>query len=107
VLTKLFGEGKVVVLKANPVNDYLVPYWERAMAVLIEGGFLRIVSGGAQVGAYLTNHESVSDIHVTGSDKTHDAIVFGVGPEGQRRKANNDPLITKPVSCELATFRPW
>jgi hypothetical protein len=24
VLTKLFGEGKVVVLKANPVNDYLV-----------------------------------------------------------------------------------
>jgi hypothetical protein len=106
VLTKLFGEGKVVVLKANPVNDYLVPYWERAMAVLIEGGFLRIVSGGAQVGAYLTNHESVSDIHVTGSDKTHDAIVFGVGPEGQRRKANNDPLITKPVSCELGNVSP-
>jgi hypothetical protein len=26
-LTKMFAEGKVVVLKANPVNDYLVPYW--------------------------------------------------------------------------------
>jgi acyl-CoA reductase-like NAD-dependent aldehyde dehydrogenase len=106
VLSKLFGEGKVVVLKANPVNDYLVPYWQRAMAALIEGGFLRIVSGGAQVGAYLTNHEGVSDIHVTGSDKTHDAIVFGVGAEGELRKANNDPLVTKPVSCELGNVSP-
>ena len=106
VLTKLFGEGKVVVLKANPVNDYLVPYWERALSALIEGGFLRVVTGGARVGAYLTNHAGVSDIHVTGSDKTHDAIVFGVGPEGERRKANNEPLVTKPVSCELGNVSP-
>jgi hypothetical protein len=106
VLTKLFGEGKVVVLKANPVNDYLVPYWQRALSSLIEGGFLRIVTGGAQAGVYLTGHAGVSDIHVTGSDKTHDAIVFGVGPEGERRKANNEPLITKPVSCELGNVSP-
>lgn len=106
VLTKLFGEGKVVVLKANPVNDYLVPYWNKALSCLIEEGFLRIVSGGAQVGAYLTAHPDVVDIHVTGSDKTHDAIVFGVGEEGQRRKAANDPLITKPVSCELGNVSP-
>ena len=106
VLTKLFAEGKVVVLKANPVNDYLVPYWEKALAALIEGGFLRIVIGGAQVGAYLTNHPLITDIHVTGSDKTHDAIVFGTGPEGARRKANNEPLITKPVSCELGNVSP-
>ena len=106
VLTKLFAEGKVVVLKANPVNDYLVPYWNRAMAALIEGGFLRIVSGGATVGAYLTGHDLVDDIHVTGSDKTHDAIVFGTGPEGERRKAQNDPIVTKPVSCELGNVSP-
>ena len=106
VLTKLFAEGKVVVLKANPVNDYLVPYWRRALAALIDEGYLRIVSGGAQVGAYLTQHELVDDIHVTGSDKTHDAIVFGVGAEGARRKAENDPVITKPVSCELGNVSP-
>jgi hypothetical protein len=106
VLTKLFGEGKVVVLKANPVNEYLVPYWEKAMAALIEPGFLRIVAGGAQVGLFLTNHESVTDIHVTGSDKTHDAIVFGTGPDGERRKGANDPLVTKPVSCELGNVSP-
>jgi acyl-CoA reductase-like NAD-dependent aldehyde dehydrogenase len=106
VLSKLFAEGKVVVLKANPVNDYLVPCWERAMAALIDEGFLRIVRGGAQVGAYLTQHELITDIHVTGSDKTHDAIVFGVGPEGERRKAANDPVVTKPVSCELGNVSP-
>jgi Aldehyde dehydrogenase family len=106
VLTKLFAENKVVVLKANPVNDYLVPYWEKAMAALIEPGYLRIVRGGAQVGAYLTAHDLVTDIHVTGSDKTHDAIVFGVGEEGARRKAANEPLITKPVSCELGNVSP-
>lgn len=106
VLTKLFAEGKVVVLKANPVNDYLVPYWERALAALIEPGYLRIVSGGAQVGAYLTHHDAVTDIHVTGSDKTHDAIVFGTGPEGERRKAANEPLLTKPISCELGNVSP-
>jgi len=106
VLTKLFVEGKVVVLKANPVNDYLVPYWSRAMRALIDGGYLRIVTGGARVGAYLTHHEGVTDIHVTGSDKTHDAIVFGGGPDGDRRKAANDPLVTKPVSGELGNVSP-
>lgn len=106
VLTKLFAEGKVVVLKANPVNDYLVPFWSRAFAALIEPGYLRIVCGGAQVGAYLTHHHLVEEIHVTGSDKTHDAIVFGPGPEGARRKAANEPVVTKPVSCELGNVSP-
>ncbi len=106
VLTKMFVEGKVVVLKANPVNDYLVPHWNAALAALIEPGYLRIVSGGAQVGEYLTRHEGIDDIHVTGSDKTHDAIVFGIGDEGQRRKAANEPVVTKPVSCELGNVSP-
>jgi acyl-CoA reductase-like NAD-dependent aldehyde dehydrogenase len=106
VLTKLFAEGKVVVLKANPVNDYLVPYWNRALGALVDAGVLRIVSGGAHVGTYLTHHRQIDDIHVTGSDKTHDAIVFGVGPEGERRKSENDPLLTKPMSCELGNVSP-
>ncbi|HEX4434707.1 MAG TPA: hypothetical protein VH012_07750 [Acidimicrobiales bacterium] len=45
VLDKLFVEGKVVVMKANPVNDYLVPHWRRAMAALLDAGVLRIVEG--------------------------------------------------------------
>ncbi|MHB2029411.1 MAG: aldehyde dehydrogenase family protein, partial [Acidimicrobiales bacterium] len=106
VLSKLFVEGHVVVLKANPVNDYLVPYWSKALRALIDGGYLRIVEGGASVGAYLANHDGVTDVHVTGSDKTHDAIVFGVGEEGARRKASSDPRLAKPVSCELGNVSP-
>ena len=106
VLTKLFVEGKVVVLKANPVNDYLVPHWTAAMKPLIDAGYLAIVEGGAEAGKHLCGHELVDEIHVTGSDKTHDAIVFGVGAEGAERKAAVDPLITKPVTCELGNVSP-
>jgi len=106
VLTKLFAEGKVVVLKAHPVNDYLVEHWERAMRALIDEGVLRIVRGGAAAGAHLVGHSLVDDIHVTGSDKTHDAIVFGSGEEGARRKAAGERLITKPVSSELGNVSP-
>jgi hypothetical protein len=106
VLSKLFVEGKVVVLKANPVNDYLVSHWTRALSPLIDAGFLAIVRGGAQTGAYLCDHPLVDDIHVTGSDKTYDAIVYGVGPEGAVRKAADTPLRTKPVSAELGSVSP-
>lgn len=106
VLYKLFVEGKTVVLKANPVNDYLVPHWARAMRPLIEQGFLRIVSGGQDAGQHLINHRHIDEVHLTGSDRTHDAIVFGTGEEGARRKAADQRLVDKPVSCELGNVSP-
>src|SRR6516165_356136 len=65
VLSKLFVDGKVVVLKANPVNDYLVPHWNRALGALVEAGVLRIVEGGAAVGRYLTGHPRIDEVHIT------------------------------------------
>ena len=106
VLSKLFVEGKVVVMKANPVNDYLVPHWSRALASLINAGVLRIVGGGADVGRYLTGHPRIDEVHITGSDKTYDAVVFGTGPEGDRRKAANEPVLDKPVTAELGNVSP-
>ncbi len=106
VLSKLFVEGKVVVMKANPVNDYLVPHWSRALAPLIDAGVLRIVEGGAAVGHYLTAHARIDEVHITGSDKTYDAVVFGTGPEGARRKEADDPALAKPVSAELGNVSP-
>jgi acyl-CoA reductase-like NAD-dependent aldehyde dehydrogenase len=106
VLFKLFVEGKVVVLKANPVNDYLVPHWNRAMAALVEAGVLRIVEGGAATGKYLTAHARIDEVHITGSDKTYDAVVFGTGADGARRKAADDPLLDKPVTAELGNVSP-
>jgi acyl-CoA reductase-like NAD-dependent aldehyde dehydrogenase len=106
VLSKLFVEGKVVVMKANPVNDYLVPHWSRALAPLIDAGVLRIVDGGAAVGQYLTAHPRIDEVHITGSDKTYDAVVFGPGDEGARRKAADEPLLDKPVTAELGNVSP-
>ena len=37
-LYMLSVQGRVAVLKANPVNGYLVPCWERAVTALIERG---------------------------------------------------------------------
>jgi hypothetical protein len=106
VLTKLFVEGKVVVMKANPVNDYLVPHWSRALGSLIDAGVLRIVGGGADAGRYLTGHAGIDEVHITGSDKTYDAVVFGNGPEGARRKEADQPVLDKPVTAELGNVSP-
>ncbi|HEX2029103.1 MAG TPA: aldehyde dehydrogenase family protein [Nitriliruptorales bacterium] len=105
-LYKLFAELQTVVLKMNPVNDHLGGYLAQAMAALVERGFLRIVYGGADEGSYLAGHEGVDEVHVTGSDKTHDAIVFGTGEEGARRKSERRPLLTKRITSELGNVTP-
>jgi acyl-CoA reductase-like NAD-dependent aldehyde dehydrogenase len=106
-LYKLFVEGRVALIKMSPVNAYLGPFLERAFAPLIERGFMRIVYGGADVGAYLSEHPGIADIHITGSTATHDRIVWGPpGPERDRRKAANDPLLQKPITSELGNVSP-
>jgi Aldehyde dehydrogenase family len=106
VFYKLFVEDQVVLFKANPVNAYLGPLMDEAFRVLIDHGFLRIVYGGATEGSYLCNHRGIEEIHITGSDKTFDAIVFGSGTEGAKRKAERSPLLTKRVSGELGNVSP-
>lgn len=105
-LYKLFVEGQVVILKMNPVNEYLGPFMEQAFAGLRDRGFFRVVYGGATEGAYLCEHELVDEIHITGSDKTHDAIVYGVGDEGRDRKVNDTPRNTKRITSELGNVSP-
>jgi len=107
VAYKLFVEDQIAVLKMNPVNAYLGPYLERAFESLIEDGFLAVVYGGREAGEYLCRHPKVDTIHLTGSDRTHDAIVWGADPEEQaRRKAENRPVIDKPISSELGCVSP-
>ena len=105
-LYKLFVEDQVVALKANPVNAYLGPLMEEAFRALIEGGYLRILSGGAAEGAYLCQHPGIDEVHITGSDKTFDAIVWGVGPEAAARKAAGTPLLQKRITGELGNVSP-
>jgi hypothetical protein len=106
LLEKLFAENRVVALKTHPVNSWLGPVVAEAFAGLVEGGFLRIVEGNADVGAWLCAHPDVAEIHVTGSDRTYEAIVYGPGAEGARRKAERRPLLTKRVTGELGNVSP-
>jgi aldehyde dehydrogenase (NAD(P)+) len=107
LLYKMFVDGSVVLLKMNPVNEYLGPLLERAFRPLIDLGFLAIVYGGSEVGSYLCYHPAIGDVHITGSDKTHDLIVWGPpGPEREDRKRRNDPLLKKPITSELGNVSP-
>lgn len=107
VITKLFNEGKVCVLKINPVNAYLGPFIERAFSEAIRQGFLAVIYGGVEQGTQLVQHPAIDEIHLTGSDATHDAIVWGPpGLERETRKQLGTPLCTKPVSSELGNVSP-
>jgi acyl-CoA reductase-like NAD-dependent aldehyde dehydrogenase len=105
-LYKLFVEGQVVILKMNPVNENLGPVFADIFQPLTDRGFFHLVYGGAAEGDYLCNHEGVEEIHITGSDKTYDAIVWGVGAEGERRKREGQPRNTRRVSSELGNVSP-
>jgi acyl-CoA reductase-like NAD-dependent aldehyde dehydrogenase len=105
-LHQLFAEGRVVLLKMNPVNEHLGPHIGEAFAPLVRAGVLRIVYGGSAVGSYLTDHDDIDAIHITGSDKTHDAIVFGTGEEGRARKQRGELRSTTPITSELGSVTP-
>ena len=106
VISKLVLEDQVVLLKMNPVNDYLQPFFRRAFRMLIDAGFLDIVAGSPEVGAYLCRHPLVDTVHLTGSDRTHDAIVWGAPAEQAARKASGHPVLEKPVTSELGCVTP-
>ena len=111
VLYELLAHNRVVLLKVNPTQDPLVPVFERALAPLIEPGFLRIVRGGGDVGGYLTGHADIAHVHITGAAPTFDAIVWGpsTGPkagETARRRRENRPLLGKPITSELGGVSP-
>jgi Aldehyde dehydrogenase family len=106
-LHKLFSEGQVVILKLNPVNAYLAPIFEEVMKPLIDQGYLAIVSGGAELGSLLCSHPQVDEIHMTGSDRTHDTIVWGPDKaERERRRSLHQPRLQKRITSELGNITP-
>ena len=108
VLTKLCVDNRTVLLKMNPVNEYLGSIFERALAPLIENDLLRVVYGDAGIGSTAVADPSVDDVHITGSGATHDAIVWGTDSiERSNRKLNSDPILKKPISSELGNVSPW
>ncbi|MGO4681886.1 aldehyde dehydrogenase family protein [Microbacterium sp. 2MCAF23] len=111
VLYELLAHDRVVLLKVNPTQDSLVPVFEKALAPLIAAGFLRIVRGAGDIGAFLTAHDAFAHVHITGSAPTFDAIVWGPSTgsgaaQAKRRKRENRPLLKKPITAELGGVSP-
>ncbi len=107
VANKMFVDGHVCVLKINPVNAWVGPIVEDVFAPLCERGHLAVVHGGASEGAFLIDHELITDVHLTGSGATYDAIVWGpAGPERDRRKSERRPRLNKPITAELGNVSP-
>lgn len=105
-LYELIAHNRVVALKLNPITDPLLPALTKILAPFIAIGAVRILTGGAEVGTYLVRHEKVSHVHMTGSAATHDAIVFGTGPAGARRKTARKPVLDKDITSELGGVSP-
>jgi hypothetical protein len=49
----------------------------KAFAPLVDSGFLAIVYGDVDVGTHLINHPLVQSVHLTGSARTFESIVWG------------------------------
>ncbi|WP_145259600.1 hypothetical protein [Calycomorphotria hydatis] len=107
-LHKIMCESTTVLLKLSPVNDALGPVLEEIFQPLIKRNLLRIIHGGPEAVADVINRELVDEIHITGSQQSHDAIVWGsTEEERQQRKAENNPRFSKSVTSELGNVSPW
>lgn len=105
-LDALIAHRSVCLVKMNPVNEVLAPVFARIFEPLAAEGFVAVTTGDAAAGAALTADPRVWRIHVTGSERTHDAIRYGTGPDAADRKRRDDPLLRTPISSELGNVTP-
>lgn len=106
VLYVLFADNRVAALKLNPVSDELAPVFRRIFAPFSEIGAVEVHTGDLELGSALIHHPGIAAVHMTGSEQTHDAIVWGPGEQGAANKAAGTPLLEKPISSELGGVSP-
>lgn len=107
VLSKLFVEQSVVLLKMHPLLASLSDLFATACRALVDDGFLAIVDGDAEVGAALVTHPLVDAIHLTGSAETFDRVVWGADREERAaRKRAGTPANPRVVTSELGCVTP-
>jgi acyl-CoA reductase-like NAD-dependent aldehyde dehydrogenase len=106
VLHVLFADNRVAALKLNPISEPLRGVYEKIFAPFVELGAVEVLSGGIELGSALAHHPGVAAVHMTGSEATHDAIVWGAGPLGVANKAAGTPVLAKPITSELGGAAP-
>jgi acyl-CoA reductase-like NAD-dependent aldehyde dehydrogenase len=107
IFLKLFEEGCVCLVKVNPVNDCVAAQLEVALAPLISRKLVRLVYGGVDVATYCINHPCVKELHMTGSDKTYNAIVWKNPAGPAPGKTLEDRVFKKPFTAELGAVTPF
>lgn len=118
ILHKLIIDNEVVICKMNPVNEYQGPFLRRALLPLVNKGFVEFVYGGPDVGRMLVEHPLVKSVHLTGSEGTYDAIVWGGTQQKEaalkKRRTRTgggvivvEPALKKHTSAELGCVTPY
>ncbi|MEU6107314.1 aldehyde dehydrogenase family protein [Streptomyces albidoflavus] len=106
VLYQLFAENRTAVLKLNPTTDPLADVYRAMFKPLIDRGLVEIVTGGPEIGAAFAEHPGIAAVHMTGSEATHDAVVWGTGEAATTAKAAGTPKLPKPMTSELGGVSP-
>mmetsp|Transcript_7140 Transcript_7140/g.18246 ORF Transcript_7140/g.18246 Transcript_7140/m.18246 type:complete len:380 (+) Transcript_7140:124-1263(+) len=108
ILHCLCTQNGVGILKMNPVNDFLGPVIEKAFKPLVDKGVLQIVYGGGETGAFLCNHDLVTEVHMTGSADTFNAIKWkGKPPRPSAGATIPKATFEKPLYGELGCITPY
>lgn len=103
----LVANRSSIILKLNPVNDYLNPVFQKVFHEFIERGFISVVNGDIPTSKYLTEHRSIDSIHLTGSNYTYENIVYGrVLNEKERKLSSLSKSNKKPIFTELGNVTP-
>ena len=107
VLYHLITRRSVVLLKLNPVNEYLKPVFEKVFKNFIERGYIIVTNGNINESKYMATHPGINHIHLTGSDKTYEDIVYGRELNINERSIKTlSKLNSKPITSELGNVTP-
>ena len=103
----LVANRSSIILKLNPVNDYLNPVFQKVFHEFIERGFISVVNGDIPTSKYLSEHRSIDAIHLTGSNYTYENIVYGRVLNSKERKLSSlSKSNKKPIFSELGNVTP-
>ncbi|MFF3276618.1 aldehyde dehydrogenase family protein [Streptomyces chrestomyceticus] len=105
MLYQLLAENRTAVLKLNPTAAPLVDVYRAMFTPLTDRGLVEIVTGGPEMGA-LAGHPGIAAVHMTGSEATHDAVVWGTGEPATAAKTAGTPELSKPMTSELGGVSP-
>ena len=107
VLYHLITRRSVILLKLNPVNEYLKPVFEKVFQNFIERGYIIVTTGNIDESKYMATHPGINHIHLTGSDKTFEDIVYGRElTEKERKSKSLSKINNKPITSELGNVTP-